>query len=114
MNYYSPMFAYHDWKIPFFQAWIDRATPPGPEYIEDEILGAGPYPSGIYELAMRYKNEYGNPPVYITENGTKCEEVIDSAGVHDPYRQRYLELYLGQLARAVRMEPNCAAISSGR
>ncbi len=102
VNYYSPMFAYDNWKIPFFHAWIERTTPPGREYIEDEILGAGPYPSGIYELAMRYKNEYGNPPVYITENGTKCEEVSDAAGVHDPYRQRYLELYLGQLARAAR------------
>jgi beta-glucosidase len=100
VNYYSPMFAYYDWKIPFFQSWIERAAPPGTEYCEDEILGAGPYPSGIYELAMRYKNEYGNPPVYITENGTKCNEVIDAEGVHDAYRQRYLELYLAQLARA--------------
>jgi len=101
VNYYSPLFAYHDWKIPFFQAWIERTTPPGPEYIEDEILGAGAYPSGIYELAMRYKNEYGNPPVYITENGTKCEEWWEDGRRCDPYRQRYLELYLAQLARAI-------------
>jgi beta-glucosidase len=102
VNYYSPMFAYHDWKIPFFQAWIERTIPPGPEYIEDEILGPGPYPSGIYELAMRYKNEYGNPPVYITENGTKCDEWWADGKRYDPYRQRYLELYLAQLARAIR------------
>jgi beta-glucosidase len=108
VNYYSPMFAYHDWKIPFFQAWIERNAPPGNEYIEDELLGAGAYPSGIYELAMRYKNEYGNPPVYITENGTKCDEQVESdssgriSAVHDPYRQRYLELYLARLSRAIR------------
>ncbi len=107
VNYYSPMFAYHDWRIPFFQAWIERTTPPGTEYIEDEMLGTGPYPSGIYELAMRYCNEYGNPPVYITENGTKCDEQLEKdangalAFVRDPYRQRYLELYLAQLARAI-------------
>jgi len=107
VNYYSPMFAYHDWRIPFFQTWIERTTPPGAEYIEDELLGAGAYPSGIYELAMRYRDEYGNPPVYITENGTKCGEQLEKdargilAGVHDPYRQRYLELYLAQLARAI-------------
>ena len=101
VNYYSPMFAYFDWRIPFFQAWIDRKTPPGAKYIEDEILGAGPYPSGIYELAMRYKTEYGNPPVYITENGTKCEEWWEGIKRCDPYRQRYLELYLNQLARAI-------------
>jgi len=101
VNYYSPMFAYHEWKLPFFQAWIERNTPPGPKYIEDEILGAGPYPSGIYELAMRYKHEYGNPVVYITENGLKCDEQIAADGIHDPLRQRYLELYLTQLARAI-------------
>lgn len=101
VNYYSPMFAYHNWRIPFFQAWIERRTPPGPEFIEDEILGAGPYPSGIYKLAMRYRDEYGNPPVYITENGTMCEEWWEENQRCDPYRQRYLELYLMQLARAI-------------
>jgi beta-glucosidase len=100
VNYYSPMFAYHAWYLPFFRAWIDRKTPSDPAYIEDELLGPGPYPSGLYELAMRYKNEYDNPVVYITENGTKCEDKVDGERVHDPYRQRYLELYLSQLVRA--------------
>ncbi len=107
VNYYSPMFAYHDWRIPFFQAWIDRKTPPGPEYVEDEQLGPGAYPSGLYELALRYRDEYGNPPVYVTENGTKADDEVERDGgghitrVHDPYRQRYLELYLAQLHRAI-------------
>jgi beta-glucosidase len=101
VNYYSPIFTYHDWRIPFIQAWIERKLPPGAEYIEDEILGAGPYPSGLYELAMRYRTDYGNPPVYITENGTRCDESWEDSRRCDPYRQRYLELYLTQLARAV-------------
>jgi beta-glucosidase len=101
VNYYSPMFAYYAWYIPFLQAWIDRKTPGNPAYIEDELLGPGPYPSGLYELAMRYRNEYGNPTVYITENGTKCQDKVDGTRVHDPYRQRYLKLYLEQLARAI-------------
>ena len=100
VNYYSPMFAYHAW-IPFFQAWIERSTPPDRTYIEDEQLGAGPYPSGIYELAMRYRDEYGNPLVYITENGCKADDQVEAGRVRDPYRQRYLELYLAQLARAI-------------
>ena len=107
VNYYSPMMAYHDWKIPFFRAWIERQVPPGPEYVEDEILGPGPYPSGIYELAMRYKNDYGNPVVYITENGTKSDDDVERdenghiSHVRTPYQQRYLELYLAHLARAI-------------
>lgn len=100
VNYYSPLYAYHDWKIPFFQAWIDRDLTPD-EYIEDAELGRGPYPSGMYELAMRYKNEYGNPPVYITENGTKADDRLDGECVRDPYRVRYLDLYLRALARAI-------------
>ncbi len=100
VNYYSPLFAYHAWYLPFFQAWIDRKTPTNPAYIEDKVLGPGPYPSGLYELSMRYKQEYGNPVVYITENGTKCEDRVEGEQVHDPYRQRYLELYLNQLVRA--------------
>jgi beta-glucosidase len=106
VNYYSPLFAYPAWYIPFFQTWIDRSTPQNPKYIEDPVLGSGPYPSGIYELAMRYRTEYGNPVVYITENGTKAEnqeEIVNGVTrYHDPYRIRYLELYLAQLARAVR------------
>ena len=107
VNYYSPMMAYHDWKIPFFQAWIERQVPPGEKYIEDKVLGPGPFPSGIHELAMRYKNEYGNPVVYITENGTKSDNVVERnevgniTNVRTPYQQRYLELYLMQLARAI-------------
>jgi beta-glucosidase len=107
VNYYSPMFAYYDWRIPFFRAWIERKTPPGAEYIEDESLGAGPYPSGLHELAMRYCDEYGNPPVYITENGTKADDIVvrdelgHIQGVRDPYRERYLERYLAQVSRAI-------------
>jgi beta-glucosidase len=107
VNYYSPMMAYHDWRIPFFKAWIERTVPPGPEYVEDEILGPGPYPSGIYELAMRYRDAYNNPVVYITENGTKSDNLLEQdadgriKNVHTPYQQHYLELYLAQLARAI-------------
>lgn len=102
VNYYSPMFAKDIWYLPFFRAWIDRSNPGSQEFIEDEQLGAGPYPSGLYQLAMRYRDEYGNPSVYVTENGTKCDEQIVGEQVLDPYRQRYMELYLNQLVRANR------------
>ncbi len=107
VNYYSPMFAYHNWRIPFFRAWIERKTPPGPAYVEDAVLGPGPYPSGLYELAMRYRDEYGNPTVYITENGTGAADEVERGAdrrivrVRDPYRVRYLALYLAQLRRAI-------------
>lgn len=27
------------------------------------------YPNGLHELLLHMKNKYGNPPMYITENG---------------------------------------------
>ena len=102
VNYYNRVFAHDVWYLPFFRAWVEREAPPGQEFIEDPHLGSNAYPSGLCELAARYRQEYGNPVVYITENGTRCEEQVDGDRVHDPYRQRYLELYLKQLARAIR------------
>jgi len=27
------------------------------------------YPKGLHDILMIMKNKYGNPPIYITENG---------------------------------------------
>jgi beta-glucosidase len=98
VNYYSRLFAHRDRRLPFFQAWIDRQPPP--EALHPELGDA--YPQGIVELAARYRDEYGNPPVYITENGcADPEDVVVDGRVHDRNRQRYLESYLGELARAI-------------
>jgi beta-glucosidase len=98
VNYYSRLFAFHAWFLPFFQAWIERKPP---ATLLDPELGDA-YPRGIYELAMRYRNEYGNPVVYITENGTVHNDILEDGRVHDLPRQRYLEAYLSELARAIR------------
>ncbi|MDE6980098.1 MAG: family 1 glycosylhydrolase, partial [Lachnospiraceae bacterium] len=40
-------------------------------------------------------------PIYITENGMSCHDVISLDGkVHDPNRIDFLSRYLGQLKRA--------------
>jgi beta-glucosidase len=102
VNYYNRMFANQVWYLPILQAWIDRNTP---KNMYDPVLGDA-YPHGIYELAMRYRDEYGNPPMYITENGCgdDASVVYDLAHgrVHDPLRQQYLERYLAELAQAAR------------
>ncbi len=104
VNYYNRIFAYHAWYIPFFKTWVHRQTPPE---IESSDLGPGAYPQGIYELAMRYRDEYGNPLVYITENGSDDPaDVLEGGRVHDRGRQKYLQAYLEELARAIRDEAN--------
>ena len=98
VNYYTRQYARHVWQIPFFRAWVDRDPPPGVCHPE---LGRQAYPEGIRELSQRYREDYGNPVVYITENGMAEEDVVENGHVHDTTRQRFIELYLAELAQAI-------------
>lgn len=60
------------------------------------------FPQGIYDLMMWIRNEYGNPPVYITENGAAFHDVPEGKNVHDPERKDFLERYLTMVNRAIR------------
>ena len=52
---------------------------------------------GVKFLYERYKL-----PLYITENGMSCHDIVSSDGkVHDPNRITFLDLYLSALQRAV-------------
>lgn len=93
VNYYSRIFAACKWYIPFLRTWVDR-EPRDMRYHHPE-LGSQGYPDGFRELARRYREEYGNPVVYITENGT-----VEDA-LHDTQRIRYLTLYLEALRDAI-------------
>ena len=101
VNYYNRVFAHDVWYLPFFRAWVEREAPPGQEFIEDPHLGSNAYPSGLCELAARYRQEYGNPVVYITENGSGVEDTLEEDRVHDAHRQHYLQAYLMKLAQAI-------------
>lgn len=98
VNYYSRVFADPRWYIPFFRAWVERDTP---EHLYHPELGPHSYPEGMRELAKRYREEYGNPVVYITENGTGKESDVEGDRLHDEYRIKYLEHYLGALHQAI-------------
>ena len=48
------------------------------------------FPEGLYKVLVNIKEQYGNIPVYITENGTSCQDRISEDGcVHDPDRVEY-------------------------
>ncbi|MCB7112468.1 family 1 glycosylhydrolase, partial [Agathobacter rectalis] len=53
------------------------------------------YPQGMYDIAMRLKNDYRNIPWYISENGmgvSEEERFMDENGVvQDTYRIEFLE-----------------------
>ncbi|XP_058121344.1 lactase-like protein [Anopheles ziemanni] len=54
------------------------------------------YPRGIYETLRWIRDEYGNPPVWITENG-----VSDRDGTRDLQRVQYFNSYLDAVLDAI-------------
>jgi beta-glucosidase len=59
-------------------------------------------PAGLYELLVRVRRDYGDVPVYITENGAAYEDgPVVNGTVEDPQRVSYLRSHLGALGRAV-------------
>ena len=99
VNYYTRQYARYLWYLPFFHAWVDRDPPPG---ITHPVLGSQAYPEGIGELLKRYRDEYGAPVIYITENGTGDHDaIIEPDRVHDEHRIKYLQMYLKELEKAI-------------
>nr|HMQ53560.1 family 1 glycosylhydrolase [Anaerolineae bacterium] len=57
-------------------------------------MGWGIYPPGLTAILLRLKNDYGNPPVYVTENGCALADVPDENGVvADPGRINFLRAH---------------------
>lgn len=99
LNLYTRAFAYHDPDVPLIEAMIDREyRVPGAAYTN---FGWEIYPEAIHESLMRFRNEWGDPPVYVTENGmSRPDEIVDGR-VEDPERIAYLAAYLAQVRRAM-------------
>lgn len=59
------------------------------------------FPEGLYKVLMRIKNNYNNPPVYITENGACYNDEPENGRVKDDGRINYLQQHLTALRRAI-------------
>jgi beta-glucosidase len=106
VNYYSREFARAAWYIPFLRAWVDEVPVNDQEQVINGIqytnAGREVYPPAFYTMLMRLKNEYGNPPMYITENGASFTDVVENGHVQDPLRVSFLEGYIEAAAQAIR------------
>jgi beta-glucosidase len=105
VNHYTRQFARHDPDLPLFEFQVElQHREPGSEYTE---MDWEIYPPGIGEVLARLRTDYGNPEVFITENGAATREVVENGRVRDPARERYLESYLAevhaQIARGSRV-----------
>ncbi|MBO0452690.1 glycoside hydrolase family 1 protein [Candidatus Enterococcus murrayae] len=69
------------------------------------------YPRGIYDIAMRLKNDYSEIPWYISENGmgVSQEECFDDEEgiIQDDYRITFIKDHLEELHRAIKEGANC-------
>ncbi len=113
VNYYTRARVRRAWYVPFLGLWpegfpvgMSSATPEaegresGRRYSE---MGWEVYPAGLFEMLWLLKTEYGNPPVYVTENGAAYPDTLTADGrVHDEARRDYLEQHLSVVAAAAR------------
>ena len=58
-------------------------------------------PSGLYRLLKQFQRNYGNVPLYITENGCACADTLnaDATRCHDAERIEYYAAHLAQVGR---------------
>ncbi|MDX1741961.1 MAG: family 1 glycosylhydrolase, partial [Rhodothermales bacterium] len=98
VNYYSRAVALSDPSSPHFGVRIM----PNPD--EKPAFNGEVYPQGLYDTLVRIDREYGQPTIYITENGAGFgpddDRLIDGR-VQDSLRQDYVTRHLLQVHRAI-------------
>jgi len=110
VNYYSRVRVRFRRLVPYLQLWPDglplaghAATLHPRGAAEQSAMGWEVYPAGLFELLFRLKQEYGNPPVFVTENGAAYDDPPPADGrVPDEARRRYLVQHLDSVAAALR------------
>ena len=89
INFYAPAIVKGE-DSPMSLHWLDN----NPDQIKSNV---GPVrPEYLYKILMRLKTNYGNPKVYITENGTgyTSEDIKINGKVNDPLRASYIRRHI--------------------
>ncbi|HEX2914760.1 MAG TPA: GH1 family beta-glucosidase [Chloroflexia bacterium] len=94
LNYYNPVYK----KMgPFSQPQDVTGLHPHAFLDWEEI-----YPQGLYDHLMRLKKDYGNPTIYVTENGAAFVDKLETDGqVNDTERLKYLHDHFASAQRAI-------------
>ena len=96
INYYSRSTMRHDPERMFQVGWGD------PKAERYTAMGWPVQPDGLYDLLMEFKTLYGNPAVYVAENGAAYDDVLTPDGqIHDVERTRFLQEHIAQVGRAL-------------
>jgi beta-glucosidase len=97
LNYYAPMYV-ADAPQNLLGAWFG-AVPAGTRFT---AFGWPIDPSGLTDALHRLRDQYGNPDIYVTENGACYDDPVAPDGtVHDDDRVAYLRDHLAAARRAL-------------
>ncbi|MBI5164847.1 MAG: family 1 glycosylhydrolase, partial [Magnetospirillum sp.] len=100
INYYSRMTMCHNPDAMFGAGWGD------PHCDRSTFMGWPVQPDGLFDLLADFRDNYGNLPVYIAENGAAYDDRVAADGqVHDAERVEFLQDHIAQVARA--LEAGC-------
>jgi beta-glucosidase len=77
-------------------SWPLRASPVRQEHATYTETGWEVFPRGLTDTLVWVKDRYGNPPVYITENGAAFVDpaTVNGSGLADPQRVDYFRSHL--------------------
>lgn len=92
VNFYAPAYIRSDPASPFGYRWFDTNPDPEPRAFNGPVR-----PEQLQALLERIRDDYGNPPIYITENGAGFgpgDEVIEGDTVLDPLRADYISRHI--------------------
>jgi beta-glucosidase len=111
INNYQREFATYKWFVPVLHMDLSGKDIAEHAYVKDGVqhtsMGWEVYPNAIYESLMIVKNSYGNPPVFITENGAAFDDAVSTDGrIHDGLRIDYLSSYLSRVSAAAKEGSN--------
>jgi beta-glucosidase len=101
INYYSRNCYRWSRFLPYLHA-VEEPTPGARRSAMWEI-----YPRGLYDTLMRLKQDYGNPPCIVTENGFPLPETPGKDPLDDTERVSYLRGHVAMLARAIADGADC-------
>jgi beta-glucosidase len=97
LNYYAPMYVAAAPQS-LFGAWFG-AVPPGTRFT---AFGWPIDPSGLTDAFHRLRDRYGNPEIYVTENGACYDDAPAADGsVHDDDRVAYLRDHITAARRVL-------------
>jgi beta-glucosidase len=95
VNYYTPLRVAGIVNGPLGTKTLTAAPP-------TTTMGWEIHAPGLGEVLRRLRDDYGNPPVYITENGAAFDDPSEPDGVvDDPERTAYLQAHLAEVRRAI-------------